>query len=131
VTRQITLPLHYEADFNDAAYKATKDTFEIDQAVVPFTLNEDWTLITRTKLPLEALPPKKRPIRIALVCGPLPAPVGNGDCRVRDGLVLKAHEGTRWPRAGLDVTTKRRIFAADLLQEKQRAIQPIYVKVVV
>ena len=59
VTRQITLPLRYEADFNDGAYKATKDTFEIDQAVVPFRLNEDWALITRTKLPVEALPPKK------------------------------------------------------------------------
>jgi hypothetical protein len=59
VTRRITLPLRYEADFNDGAYKATKDTFEIDQAVVPFTLNEDWALITRTKLPMEALPPKK------------------------------------------------------------------------
>jgi hypothetical protein len=59
VTRQITLPLRYEADFNDGAYRATKDTFEIDQAVVPFRLNEDWSLITRTKLPVEALPPKK------------------------------------------------------------------------
>ena len=59
VTRQITLPLRYEADFNDGAYKATKDTFEIDQAVLPFRLNEDWALITRTKLPVEALPPKK------------------------------------------------------------------------
>ena len=38
VTRQITLPLRYEADFLDGAYKATKDTFSIDQAVVPFTL---------------------------------------------------------------------------------------------
>jgi hypothetical protein len=35
VTRQITLPLRYEADFNEGAYKATKDTFELDQAVVP------------------------------------------------------------------------------------------------
>ena len=59
VTRRITVPLRYEADFNDGAYKATKDTFEIDQAVVPFRLNEDWALITRTKLPVEALPPKK------------------------------------------------------------------------
>ena len=33
--------------------------FELDQAVVPFRLNEDWSLITRTKLPAEALPPKK------------------------------------------------------------------------
>lgn len=59
VTRRITLPLRYEAEFNDGAYKATKDTFEIDQAVLPFRLNEDWALITRTKLPAEALPPKK------------------------------------------------------------------------
>jgi hypothetical protein len=58
VTRRITLPLRYEADFLDGAYKATKDTFSIDQAVVPFQLNEDWALITRTKLPVEALPPK-------------------------------------------------------------------------
>jgi len=28
VTRQITLPLHYEADFFDGAYKLTKSTFE-------------------------------------------------------------------------------------------------------
>ena len=66
VTRRITVPLRYEADFNDGAYKATKDTFEIDQAVVPFRLNEDWALITRTKLPVEALPPKeaRRPLGI-------------------------------------------------------------------
>src|SRR5499433_362997 len=59
VTRRITLPLRYEADFLDGPYKATKDTFEIDQAVVPFRLNEDWALITRTKLPVESVPPKK------------------------------------------------------------------------
>ena len=58
VTPHITLPLRYQADFNDGAYKATKDTFEIDQAVVPFRLNEDWALITRTKLPAVAQPPK-------------------------------------------------------------------------
>jgi hypothetical protein len=59
VTRRITLPLRYEADFLDGAYYATKDTFEIDQAVLPFRLNEDWALITRTKLPVEVEPPKK------------------------------------------------------------------------
>jgi len=59
VTRRITLPLRYEADFLDGAYKATKHTFEIDQAVVPFRLNEDWALITRTKLPAIVQPPKK------------------------------------------------------------------------
>jgi hypothetical protein len=59
VTRRITLPLRYEADFLDGPYKATKDTFEIDQAVVPFRLNDGWALITRTKLPAIVQPPKK------------------------------------------------------------------------
>jgi hypothetical protein len=59
VTRKITVPLRYEADFLDGADKLTKSTIELDQAVVPFRLNDDWTLITRTKLPAEALPPKK------------------------------------------------------------------------
>jgi hypothetical protein len=59
VTRKITLPLRYEADFLDGADKLTKSTIELDQAVVPFRLNDDWSLITRTKLPAEALPPKK------------------------------------------------------------------------
>jgi hypothetical protein len=59
VTRVITLPLRYEGDFLDGPTYATKDTFEIDQAVVPFRLNDDWDLITRTKLPYEAQPPKK------------------------------------------------------------------------
>jgi hypothetical protein len=59
VTRRITLPLRYEAEFLDGAYYATKGTVEIDQAVLPFHLNEDWALITRTKLPAEVEPPKK------------------------------------------------------------------------
>jgi hypothetical protein len=59
VTRQITLPMRYQADFLDGADKHTKSTFELDQAVVPFRLNDDWSLITRTKLPAEASAPKK------------------------------------------------------------------------
>jgi hypothetical protein len=59
VSRQITLPLRYQADFLDGADMLTKSTFEVDQAIVPFRLNDDWSLITRTKLPAEALPPKK------------------------------------------------------------------------
>jgi hypothetical protein len=58
VTRQITLPLQYQADFFYGPYQASKDTFEIDQAVVPFKFSDDWALITRTKLPLEVQPPK-------------------------------------------------------------------------
>jgi hypothetical protein len=60
VTLTITLPLRYEADFEDGSNYATKDTFEIDQAVVPFKLDDDWALITRTKLPGYSQPPKKR-----------------------------------------------------------------------
>jgi hypothetical protein len=59
VTRIITLPLRYEAEFNDGPYNATKDTFEIDQAVLPFILNADWALITRIKFPAVSQPPKK------------------------------------------------------------------------
>jgi hypothetical protein len=59
VTLTITIPLRYEADFNDGAYDATKDTFELDQAVVPFKLTDDWALVTRTKLPAYSQPPKK------------------------------------------------------------------------
>ena len=58
VTRYITLPLRYEADIWDGANKTAKDVFDVDQAVVPFRLNDDWSLITRTKLPTEVLPPK-------------------------------------------------------------------------
>jgi hypothetical protein len=58
ITRNITLPFEYEADFFTGPYKLTNSTFEIDQAVVPFRLNNDWSLITRTKLPFVAQPPQ-------------------------------------------------------------------------
>jgi hypothetical protein len=48
VTLNVTVPLRYEADFNDGPYQATKSTFAIDQAVLAFVLNDDWALITRT-----------------------------------------------------------------------------------
>src|ERR1700721_1593052 len=56
VSRQISLPLLFQADFLDGADHLTKSTFEVDQAIVPFRLNDEWSLITRTKLPAEALP---------------------------------------------------------------------------
>jgi hypothetical protein len=59
VTRMIALPLRYEAEFNDGPTKGVKDTFEIDQAVLPFMLSNDWALITRTKFPAVSQPPKK------------------------------------------------------------------------
>ena len=42
VTRRITLRLRYEADFLDSPCKATKNIFSINQAVVPFRLDEEW-----------------------------------------------------------------------------------------
>jgi len=60
VTRKITVPLRYSADLLDGVDKLTKSAIELDQAVVPFRLNDDWALITRSKLPAEALPPKKQ-----------------------------------------------------------------------
>jgi hypothetical protein len=51
VTRRITLPLRYEADFLNGPYKAPKDTFEIDQAVLPFQLSGDWALIHPDEAP--------------------------------------------------------------------------------
>jgi len=36
VSRQITLPLRYQADLLDGVDMLTKSTFELDQAVVPF-----------------------------------------------------------------------------------------------
>jgi hypothetical protein len=59
VTLLVTLPLRYEAAFDNGPYQATKDTFEVDQAVVPFRLSDDWALIARTKFPATAQPPKK------------------------------------------------------------------------
>jgi hypothetical protein len=59
VTRLYTLPLRYEGDLDYGKYQFTKSTLELDQAVVPFQLNDDWALITRTKLPYIFEPPKK------------------------------------------------------------------------
>jgi hypothetical protein len=59
VSLTITLPLRYEASFHDGAYDATKNIFELSQAILPFRLNDDWALITRTKFPAYSQPPKK------------------------------------------------------------------------
>jgi len=60
VSRQITLPLRYEAELENGVDDQAKQTIEIDNAIVPFQLNDDWALITRTKLPLIVQPPKKK-----------------------------------------------------------------------
>jgi hypothetical protein len=59
VTRTVTLPLRYEAGFDNGPYLAAKDTFSIGQAVIPFPLGDDWAVITRSKFPAISEPPKK------------------------------------------------------------------------
>jgi hypothetical protein len=59
VAQQILVPLRYEADFLDGPEQDTKEMFSLNQAIVPFRLDDDWALVTRTKLPFEAQPPKK------------------------------------------------------------------------
>jgi hypothetical protein len=44
----------------DGGDKVTKSTFELDQAILPFRLSDEWALITRTKLPVIDQPPKKK-----------------------------------------------------------------------
>ncbi len=55
----ITLPLRYEAEFNDGPTKGVKDTFEIDQGVLPFMLNNDWALHHAHQVSSGVTTPKK------------------------------------------------------------------------
>ena len=59
VTLRITLPLRYQAEFQDGPTGSTKETFEVDQAALPLRLSDEWALIIRTKLPWVDQPPKK------------------------------------------------------------------------
>ena len=59
VTRLYTVPLRYEGGYDYGPTDGTRSILELDQAVVPFRLSDDWSLITRTKLPAQALPPKR------------------------------------------------------------------------
>ncbi len=51
IANLISVPFQYNADFGIGTKNATKSTLNI-QPVIPFTLNEDWNLITRTILPV-------------------------------------------------------------------------------
>jgi hypothetical protein len=51
VARQITLPLRYQADFLDGAAQLTRSTFEVDQVIVPFRLDDDWSRDTTGRQP--------------------------------------------------------------------------------
>jgi Putative MetA-pathway of phenol degradation len=60
VTHFYTLPLQYKASFEDGFYNATTNTFQLNNAVVPIPLDDDWFLITRSKSSLVSQAPKER-----------------------------------------------------------------------
>ena len=60
VSRNIVLPLRYQMQADDGYYKENQDTFKLSQALIPFVLDDDWALITRTDFPLVSQPPKKK-----------------------------------------------------------------------
>jgi hypothetical protein len=49
LTRFYTLPLRYKASFDDGFYGGTTNTFEINNALIPVPLDDDWFLIARGK----------------------------------------------------------------------------------
>ena len=55
VASMISVPLQNNTDFNIGPDKKTKNTLNI-QPVLPFELNDDWNLITRTIFPLVSQP---------------------------------------------------------------------------
>jgi hypothetical protein len=60
VTHFYTLPLRYEASFDDGFYNAATTTLELSNAILPVPLDDDWFLITRTKGAFDLDAPKKR-----------------------------------------------------------------------
>jgi hypothetical protein len=49
VAHNYTLPLRYRAAFDDGFYHGTTSSIELNNALVPIPLGQDWYLITRTK----------------------------------------------------------------------------------
>jgi hypothetical protein len=49
LTRFYTLPLRYKSSFDDGFYGGTTSTLEINNALIPVPLNDDWFLIARSK----------------------------------------------------------------------------------
>lgn len=60
LTRFYTLPLQYKWSFDDGFYNATTNTLQINNAVVPIQLDDDWFLISRTKGGFVSQAPKKK-----------------------------------------------------------------------
>jgi hypothetical protein len=59
ITRRITLPLRYEADFLDGPYKAIKERSQSIRQWYRSCADEEWILATQTKLQAVVQPPKK------------------------------------------------------------------------
>jgi hypothetical protein len=49
LTRYFTLPLRYKSSFDDGFYGGTTSTLEINNALIPIPLDDDWFLIARSK----------------------------------------------------------------------------------
>jgi hypothetical protein len=49
LTRFYTLPLRYKSSFDDGFYDGTTSTLEINNALIPVPLDDDWFLIARSK----------------------------------------------------------------------------------
>src|SRR5277367_5592879 len=49
LTRFYTLPLRYKSSFDDGFYRGTTSTIEINNALIPLPLDDDWFLIARSK----------------------------------------------------------------------------------
>ena len=49
VSRFYTLPVRLKAAFDDGFYNGTTDTLEINNALIPFVLDDEWLLIARSK----------------------------------------------------------------------------------
>jgi hypothetical protein len=59
ITRFYTLPLRYKSSFEDGFYKATTNSLELSNAVLPVPLGDDWFVIARTKGSFVSQAPKR------------------------------------------------------------------------
>jgi hypothetical protein len=60
LTRFYTLPLRYKTSFDDGFYGGTTSTLEINNALIPVPLDDDWFLIARSKGAFVSQAPKSQ-----------------------------------------------------------------------
>jgi hypothetical protein len=127
----ISLPIQSNYQFNSGKCNATVEVFKL-QPVVPFHLNEDWNLITRTIIPITNQPSEKPGSASAFGLGDInPAfyfsPAKSGAITWGIGPTLTLPTGTddaltsgKWsagPAGGLVITEKQ--FVAGVLVNNQ------------